>query len=212
MLYALGGIWIIFLACSIVKLEILTRREDQEYFARLGYQDKLEIEERDEVADVEFREVDDFSDTRKKLKKLGEKNEDIRFFLKQCVADMDETKELKESLKELEEVSFNPATFENIEGTLEIVQRDVVQNAKDIITICIANKVGKQIQLDNDSKIAIKQELADNKRRIDKFRMILTEGAKFATQKDNEHSDLDLDSWQEVFKQLNTPSPKSSAD
>ena len=199
-----AGAWVLAMVYSIAKIDIVNRRT----FGRILEDQREYLEVDDEsVEDVEFREVDDFAETRKQLKKLGEKDEDIRFFTRQAIEDLDETKELQKNLQELKEVSFNPVTFKNIESTLEIIQRDIVQNGRDIITILVANKHGKHFNLEEADKRELKQELADNKRRLDKFRMLMKEGARFATQKDNESSDLDMDSWNKVFKQLNQTPP-----
>lgn len=198
-----AGCWILAMICGIAKLDVANRRRMEGLIE--DSREYLEGSNDEAVEDAKFREVDDFHEVRKRLKNFGEKDENIRIFTKQAIADLDATKELQENLQELKRVSFNPAVFKNIEGTLQVLQRDIIQNGKDIITILVSCKHGKKFDLDEEEFKSIKQELVDNRRRLDKFNMLMREGAKYATQKDSESSDLDLDSWNVVFKQLNTP-------
>lgn len=210
----LAGFWACLLVAGIVRY---SRASDRIYDELFKEMERLEDKSEDDVVeDVSYREVvedvDELHEVRKTLKNLGEKSEKIEGFTKRCVEDLDETKELKKTLDELRGISFNPTTFENLQGTFFILRKDIIQNARDIITILIASRSGKHFSLGDEDKKEIERELSDNRRRIEKFREILREGARFATQKDNASSDLDLDSWNDVLKQLNSPPPTFSAD
>ena len=139
------------------------------------------------------------------MKQISSKSDILRPLVKQAIHDITISGDFIEQLKDLKSISYNPATFEQSEPAFQLVQRDIVQNAKDIITICIACKNGKKFEPSEDGLKQIGQELEDNQRRIEKARFVLMEGAKYATQKDNDSSDLELDSWRTVLEQLNSP-------
>lgn len=196
----------------IFKIIQLERKHQQDFRIAVKDRAKTEIENErrnnEYVCDADYHEISEYESVRSELKVLADCQKEAKPFLERCIDDLDQAMSFEQQIKLLKEKSYNSSAFEGIEDSLQEVQDGVIQNSKDILVLCYSNRFGKTLHLEQYEIDAIEKELTSNRRRLEKFKKLIRECAHYATQKDNDSSDLNVDSWTKVVTNLNKPTPE----
>jgi hypothetical protein len=113
--------------------------------------------------------------------------------LERAKSDILELQIIRMSLDRLKERAYKAALLEQLENSYSVVNKGVLQNIDDIITICVAGQADFNAGLKEDELQDVEQELKDNRHKLDKMKEILSIVGRSATQRTTDMSNIGID-------------------
>jgi len=131
---------------------------------------------------------------RKNFRTIKSKCPQVRHHMERVLEDLDLMEALGDSVTEFAAVCHNKTLVPEIKQSYEKVKLSVLQNARDINTICITSQVLRNKKFRNNEEEAVYRELNSNQRILEKFQELLSIAGQKSIQHDDAFSSLDLDS------------------
>lgn len=203
--------WSTLLAINLIKL--LTEATGRS--ARMALEDLSEDSEdesdEEDIIDVEARVREEFDpeEIRNELKKLKKKNPYLEPLVKMCIKHMDTMDALQEAVEKMQEIGYAGEKLENISEALDEVEQEICQNMRDIMTICLAGgSLNGNIKLDDVDQDELNAEIESNKEKLKKVQELVRLCGKYVTQKDNDATNVGIESWIKTLEMLTENGPE----
>ena len=131
---------------------------------------------------------------RKNFRTIKSKCPQVRHHMERILEDLDLMEALGDSVTEFAAACHNKTLVPEIKQSYEKVKLSVLQNARDINTICITSQVLRNKKFRNKEEEAVYRELNSDQRMLEKFQELLSVAGQKSIQHDDAFSSLDLDS------------------
>lgn len=166
-----------------------------------------------EVEDGDYFEIVDYGNFEKgfkvkmlkqHLQALQDKNPKIKEVFSRCIEQLDDINADKARLKKVSK-TFGGISSEDLLVTINKVEQEICQNIDDILNLCLlADSDRGKATYDKLDKNAVEEEFSSNETKLRKTDSLIHDFIIMTNQHDNEQTNMDLDTWEEVIKKKNT--------